>query len=465
MHSFRFSSRHFVGYVFSLTSWMFLSGCLACCVAACSNGTESSGKPSEADASGADDASLDAPSDDGTTQTDGAILDSIVLTDVDTPDLGKCVADSVEATSYPLDMYLMVDQSASMSMSLGGPENITKWQGLVDAFDAFFKVEHPEFGMGIQFFPLAVRPWTEIPTCETHEDCTDASCILLDLGQRCLAKCEKDSDCPKGSECWVEESEQVRGCSNDQCDPDVYAIPQVPIGNLAQSSEKILTELKAHGPLSMTPTGPAMQGAMIYAKKWALDHPDRRTVVVLATDGRPTVCSQQETATERVDNVIKTMEQGLKHTPSIKTFVIGVEEAKNAISIMVMNEFAKAGGTEKPVIIEPNVDMTSKFAAALEDIRHGIMACEFKIPKSTSALDYNEVNVDYVGKDQIKKPVYYVETASQCATEQGGWYYDTLPSTSQPTKIVLCPKSCELAKSDGARIDFAIGCETMRPPK
>jgi len=42
--------------------------------------------------------------------------------------------------------------------------------------------------------------------------------------------------------------------------------------------------------MTMTPTVPALQGAINYAKAYAPQHLDRKTIVVFATDGMPTEC-------------------------------------------------------------------------------------------------------------------------------------------------------------------------------
>ncbi len=152
-------------------------------------------------------------------------------------------------------------------------------------------------------------------------------------------------------------------------------------------------------------------------------------------------------------------------TPSIKTFVIGVEMAMNIMAINNLHGMAAAGGTDKAFIVNPNQDMTSEFAKALELIRGAAMECEFKIPTSGAMLDYDKVNVVYTAVNNTQHTVYYVGDMSQCDPVNGGWFYDTDPVQTKPTKILLCPQSCAFMQQHGGKIDIEIGCKTITPPK
>ena len=64
---------------------------------------------------------------------------------------------------------------------------------------------------------------------------------------------------------------------------------------------------------------PALTGALQYARAWAAAHTDRKTVVVLATDGDPSFCSGNT-----VQDVANVAQAGFTATPSVETFVVGV---------------------------------------------------------------------------------------------------------------------------------------------
>ncbi len=117
--------------------------------------------------------------------------------------------------------------------------------------------------------------------------------------------------------------------------------------------------------------------------------------------------------------------------------------------------------------MQANADVAQQFAAALEQIRGAALACEFQIPQSGSGtLDYDRVNVLYSNAAVTEETVYYVGDESGCDPQQGGWHYDVDPEAGTPTRIVLCPASCDAVQDDGsASVAISIGCETQTMPK
>ena len=215
----------------------------------------------------------------------------------------------------------------------------------------------------------------------------------------------------------------------------------------------------------MTPTVPALQGAIDHARAWAQNHKDHKVIVVLATDGTPSVCSASKKSTELVQDVKKVAQAGVAGTPSIKTFVIGVLNPADIVAKNSLNQMAQAGGTGQALIVDPNQDMTAAFEQALLTIRGAAMQCEFKIPNDPN-LDFDQVNVVYHAVNGDKATVYYVGDPSKCDPKLGGWYYDTPdPDKQTPTKIILCDNSCQFMQKVGGRIDIEIGCETITGPK
>lgn len=138
----------------------------------------------------------------------------------------KCATSKAAAHLIPLDLFVMLDQSGSMT----GP----KWTAVTDALKGFAaKKENAELGMGLQFFPL-----------------------------------------PGASVCKYE----------------AYATPEVPLAPLSTNASLIAEAIAKHKPAGETPTLPAVQGALDQAKTWLTAHPERSVAVILATDGDPNVC-------------------------------------------------------------------------------------------------------------------------------------------------------------------------------
>jgi len=78
--------------------------------------------------------------------------------------------------------------------------------------------------------------------------------------------------------------------STGSCNVADYATPDVPIAPLPMVAQAILDSLGQHAPAGSTPTSAALSAALDYAKGWAGIHLDRKVIVVLATDGAPTLC-------------------------------------------------------------------------------------------------------------------------------------------------------------------------------
>jgi hypothetical protein len=76
-------------------------------------------------------------------------------------------------------------------------------------------------------------------------------------------------------------------------------------------------------------------------------------------------------------------------------------------------------------------------------------------PEAGETLDPALVNVVLSAQGQNALAIPRVSAASACGDR--GWYYD---SPDAPTRILLCPGSCEAAQTS-ATLDIALGCETI----
>jgi hypothetical protein len=122
---------------------------------------------------------------------------------------------------------------------------------------------------------------------------------------------------------------------------------------------------------------------------------------------------------------------------------------------------AQAGGTREAQIIDTSGNVTQQFLDALNKIRKSTLACEFQIPKNTTDKedDYMAVNVEF-NDNGSPRTLYYVGTPDRCPAE-GGWYYDDTTATA-PTKIVVCPSTCNSFQSlaEGS-VQIKLGCRTV----
>ncbi len=332
---------------------------------------------------------------------------------------GGCAAETVEGDNLPLDMYIMLDQSGSMSTD-------GRWGKVTSAIQNFMALpESAGLGVGIQYFP-----W----------------------GPQCPDLCQTNGDC--GTGCGTCMSFGVFGvCSGpgNTCDVSQYATPEVPIGVLPGIANDITASMAAHGPTGGTPTAAALTGAIQYAQSHATSNPNHVTIVVLATDGLPQSCEPQD-----IPGIAQIAAAGVAGDPSILTFVIGVgSELTN------LNAIAAGGGTNQAFIVDNANNAEQQFLAALEAIKGSALGCTYGIPEPEMGdPDYDRVNVQYTpGPGETPEQIPYVGSEAGCPANGDGWYYN---NAQNPTQIILCPFTCNRVEGDtDGKIDIVLGCETV----
>jgi hypothetical protein len=309
-----------------------------------------------------------------------------------------CGAATTRAERLPLDIYLMLDRSQSMSDTVTGG---SKWTAVTGALEAFIaQTGLTGVSIGLQYFSL---PGTS----------------------------------------------GGGGGGGVSCNRADYATPDVEIAPLPGVAGAITTSISGHHPGSSTPTSAALQGAIDHAKAWGGAHPDHVTIVILATDGDPTQC---DTSLPDIDAIAAA---GVSGTPKILTFVIGVGS-----SLTNLNGIAAAGGTTAPFMVDTGGNVNQQFLDALNNIRGAMLGCTYKMPSVDGGIaDLTKVNVQYTpGTGGAPERIPQVPGASQCPASGDAWYYD---NPTAPTQIILCPATCSRVQPDTTgEVDILIGCQT-----
>ena len=396
---------------------LLISAVSALAMCACAGGADPQGGGGTLGAGGSGDSPSNGGSGFGGDTTGGAA-----------PIGGGCAASSSKAEPIPLDMFIMLDQSGSMSEDAGNA--LSKWQTVRAAITEFVQSDSSEgIGVGIQYFGLpqpTVLGCTEIP-CMSDTDCTNGCTVCFS------GVCHSS---------WGDE---------DTCEAGEYAWAEVPIEPLPGVANSIISSLSMHGPGTNTPTLPALQGALTYAGTWAAAHPDHVTVVAFATDGDPAICGTD------LDVINGVAADAFNATPSIKTFVIGVGGSLDAL-----DGIAAAGGTVEAFNVDYDDMATEQFVLALNTIRGAALPCVYQIPAPPDGrvLDFGLVNVEYTpgdGSDTITIPK--VTSEAECPDDGNAWYYD---DEAAPTQIILCTATCDAIAVDlTAEVDIALGCQTI----
>jgi hypothetical protein len=245
-----------------------------------------------------------------------------------------------------------------------------------------------------------------------------------------------------------------------QCNSANYVTPEVPMTALPSTAFKpvIAAETLALG----TPTTPALEGALEYAKGIKSMHPGSKVLLVLATDGYPAGCTNN-TVLDVADaaSIADTID-------GIPVYVLGVgPKSQDDAGIEKLNTVAAAGGTDAAFFIPTETDggdasvTENAFLAAVHQIQ-GQLGCDYAIPAPPSGqtLNYMEVNVVYTsgGTDMM---IPYSKDCSNTA----GWSY-AYGDGGTPSQIVLCSGVCQDLKgtTSSGSVSVLFGCATSTGP-
>ncbi len=367
---------------------------------------------------------------------------------------GACVGQSYPGKVVPLDVLILLDATGSMDDS-SGTGATPVWPPVTAALQTLISDPNMNgIGMGLTFLPNPPPAGTKIPgRCLTNAECVNMGTCNIMFG--CNAACNVDTDCGIYGPCMI--LGQARFCTGAatpkvSCDPADYGQPVVPIDVLPSNAQALVDAISSKSPDgSATPTQPALTGALSYAHGWAVAHPDHLTNVLFATDGEPNDCTYD--TPEGAADVAAT---AYNDNPSVSTFVLGLGQ------LDVLNQIAQKGGTQMAYIADSS-SVSDKLVDMFNQMRAN-GACQFQIPvpQSGQTLDYGRVNVSYTPMGASEpQSVPYVKGKGGCDPTAGGWYYDTDPAQKDPTKILLCPATCDGVQLSTEGVEVILGCKTI----
>jgi hypothetical protein len=391
---------------------------------------------------------------------------------------GECVVFNSLALLAPADLMMMIDTSGSMAFEI--QPGVTKWSAVTEALGAFFEDEDssgvaaslaffpiqqdfiPSFcftdtacGVPDSCFPRKVCP-SGLVTCFTDEDCTILGFpgdVCQPLG-RCTTEagqpfCTESGDgglaCDPGNTCTP-----VGGCDNRYtCEASAYTPSISGLVNLPGGSstlENVLANRQLEGG---TPTLPALTGVIDAAALRAANHPSHKVLVVLVTDGFPTVCDPDLYEADpdlAIQNLADAAAAGL--AAEVETFVIGVfTPAEQTKAEEVLGTIAVAGGSNGAFIIDTAGNVAEDFLLALNEVRANAQACEFELQNMGEPIDFTTVwvRIEPDGGEPMWIPL--VDGAGACDPMTGGFYYDVDPDVGTPSRVILCQATCDLLQS------------------
>ncbi len=306
-----------------------------------------------------------------------------------------CAAVTVAAELVPLDLYVVLDRSGSMVNPSLGP---LRWPPVRDALNQFYQSAQAK-GIGIALTMFA------------HP-------------------------------------------SKSQCVATSYQVPMVAMaalpGNASGHAITLQNTMNSNAPVLGvgTPTQSAMQGAVTFAKSHKNANPARSVAIILATDGIPGAAGCSGQAASGVQSAIAA---GFTGTPSVRTFVIGIDP--DATMKANINSWAAAGGGQA-FDVAPAGGST-QFLQAMKNIQGSLLGCSFNMPKPSSGVVQPD-KVKVVFTPGSGGPTQLPRVNNKAACSGPGWFYD---NNTTPTTIELCPASCTTAQADpSGKIDIELGC-------
>jgi len=321
---------------------------------------------------------------------------------VGVPDAGAfCAGIGIESDPSPIDMFVMLDRTQSMTYTLQGSA-LQRWDAIEQGFQKF--TSNQSTRVGLNYFGKTGNP-------------------------------------------------------NDpaECDATSYAQAVVPIDYLSNNATVLALSVAAERAIlgGQTPWYPALQGGLQFTQKWQTANPTHRAVFVFITDGYPTEC---DTDITHITSVVSDALQGrglFAGGPSIYTYVIGI-----AVDNYNPDLVAKAGGTNQATI----VDGPTAPDQLAEALRNAIsltnspgLSCNFSLPTPPAGqvLDPSQVQVVYKPYTGNNQEIPRADSPAYCGGPNGGWYFD---NPSNPTKITLCPCTCSNVAAGSVELRF--GCRT-----
>ncbi len=298
-----------------------------------------------------------------------------------------CTATSEQAERTTLDIIFVLDWSGSMQGE--------SWQGSTQAFEDF--VEDPDsegINAGMVFFPT------------------------------------------------------IKENFSDTCDPQLYAVLDVPIAELPGNSFALVNSMPFDAIGSPSPLYAGLRGAIQSAVAYQDLNPEHKVIVVLATDGWFNECGYGI-------NSIAEWPQIARSYNGVETYVIGVQSSAS-VNFNNLNVIAAAGGTT--VYDASNIDA---FADKMAEIRDTALGCDFAIPPAPPNEMFvpDETNFTYTpGGNGTPITLPRADDLADCG-DGPGWYFD---NNMMPTKIIVCPASCDTIKNDlEAKVEVAFGCASV----
>jgi hypothetical protein len=238
------------------------------------------------------------------------------------------------------------------------------------------------------------------------------------------------------------------------CNYKHYDEPVVPIAELPGNAPAFTSSIDNEGPYGGgTPMWGALKGALFAATSYQDANPLHKVILVLASDGDPNSCEFEgfPPGSDTIPGIAQLAESALNYN-GVQTFAIAMQGA----TVTNLDQIAAAGGTVEALDVTANINL---FLDKMKEIQTKALACDFPIPEAPMGQTFDKelVAVKYTPtvNPANAEEIPRADNFGDCSGKTG-WYYD---NNVKPTKIVLCPASCQKIKDDlQSKIDVLFGC-------
>ncbi len=358
-----------------------------------------------------------------------------------------CAELVASAQSTQTNVLILLDKSGSMGYQSGAWDNCaTRWNPVVDTLNAFFgQAKSDGLYASLSFLPA--------------DGDTASACNLNSYTKSIALKIPLTRLDVTGQKTFTS---RLCDCGS----------------TLSPSSNSCII------PAGGTPTRPALQGTMNYARTVQEQYRGSKTVILFLTDGVPGFGSQNSTGAIQNCYSCDDLTNGcLTSSASCETQNDEIGAITSLIqsyaSGPVPNSIYIAGvGTDlKDTTVFPdwpnasgnaaidlrNLDGTTaatNLMKALESIRASSISCEFNVPvpPSGTSMDPGKTNVNYVPGSGSASILTRTSdgTALTCTSSATDWYFD---NPTAPSSIQLCPVTCRTLQQDpSGQIQITFGC-------
>jgi hypothetical protein len=240
----------------------------------------------------------------------------------------------------------------------------------------------------------------------------------------------------------------------ETCNFEWYKDLDVPIEELPGNAAAFTGAIDSTSPNGGTPMYGALKGGLFVATAHQDANPTHKVIVVLASDGDPNACGGVSGNPANADTIpaIAALAKSALNYNGVRTYAIAI----NGSNVANLNQIAAAGGTGAALDVTQNINL---FLDKMKEIQANALSCDFLIPEAPpdKAFDKDLVAVSYVPSidPTMTEEIPRADNYQDCGGK-AGWYYD---NNVKPTKIILCPVSCQKVQADKeARVDVLFGC-------